>query len=210
MQNNVVCSKTIKDAIIDYMNPYHIQYIKEFPFNSLHRLFESLNNLEEDKLNAIIEIASIYYIKNINGNLIKDKNKLLKQIERKCIEIAQNTSQFIAINAFVSVVANGLLHLGNPLSVNEKILEQKSFLENIKYNEKEIIERVKEKHKNSKEEIKKENVENIYNMLEQGLKNMKQSQKERLDLYNYFCNNVIKDLLEENYFETKKELEDKE
>ncbi|WP_202906117.1 hypothetical protein, partial [Clostridium botulinum] len=166
-------------------------------------------NLEEDKLDAIIEITSIYYIKNINGNLIKDKNKLLKQIERKCIEIAQNTSQIIAINAFVSVVANSLLHLGNPLSVNEKILEQKSFLENIKYNEKEIIERVKEKHKNSKKEIKKENVENIYNMLEQGLKNMKQSQKERLDLYNYFCNNVIKDLLEENYFETKRELEDR-
>ncbi|WP_125154529.1 hypothetical protein [Clostridium rectalis] len=206
MKNNTVCEKTIKDAIVSYMNPYHVKYIKEYPYNSIYKLFQSLDSLEEEKLYEIMGIAGSFYIKGINKTLFNDKDKLFTQVKSKCIEIAKTTSELVAINAFVSVVANGLLCVGNPLNVNEKIIENKNMLENMKYNEKEIIGKVKQT--NGNKTISDDNIKHVYNMFQESIDKMKINQEKNLDLYNYFCNNVIKDLLNENYLQTKKELQD--
>lgn len=204
MKDNKVCKKTIKDAIISYMNPYHIRYIKEYPYNSIYKLFQSLENLEEEKLYEIMDIAGAFYIREIDKDLFNDKQKLLKQIKLKCVEIAKMTCQLVSVNAFVSVVANSLLSHGNPLTVNENINSSKNMLESMKYNEKEVVEKIKKTYGNKS--ISDENIKHVYDTFQKSIDNMKINQEEHLNLYNYFCNNVIKDLLEEDYNQTKKDL----
>lgn len=205
MKNDKVCEKTIKDAIIDYMNPYHVRYIKKYPYNSIYKLFQSLENLEEENLHEFMGIAGSFYIKGMDKSLFNDKKKLLEQVKSKCEEIGKMTSELVAINAFISVVANALLSHGNPLTVNEKINDSKNMLESMKYNEKEVVEKIKKT--NGNEAISDENIRHVYDTFQKSIDDMKINQEKNLDLYNYFCNNVIKDLLDEDYEQTKRELQ---
>lgn len=202
--SNKICRKTMKDAIVEYMNPYHIEYIKKYPYNSLYTLFKALEELEKDKLYKIIETISIYYISPLDAHLLKNKSQLLKQVKSKSIEIAKMTNEQVAVNALVNLAMNSLLFMGNPLSINEKIIEAKNNLDSIKYNQQDIIKRAEEK---DCAKISEEDAKSTITVLENSIINMKSSQENNFNLYNYFCDNVIKALVEENYFETKRQLE---
>lgn len=190
--------KSIKDGVIEYMNPYHIQYIKEYPYNSIYHLFKLIENLDEEKKCDTLSHALAFY----GVNLKEDKDVQIQQLKRKCIDIANISTELVSVNAFVSVCANGLLTIGNPININKKIEEAKIKLERMKCNQQQILGKVKENNP----EVTELDANSVIEMFSSSIINMKENQEKSLELYNYFCNNIVKGLIEEDYNETKQKL----
>ena len=193
--------KSIKDAIVGYMNPYHIKYIKENPFNTLERLFNALDKIERSSLKDILGIAYMYYESNslIGGKGDFDNIEVMKRkLYNKSIDIANLTSEHTAVNAFTSIILNGFVSLGNPLTINEKKLSLQRQMESMKYNKDGIKEKVKEQMKiKSTDEDMENDYQGALQFMGNSLTNIKENQERHYQRYNDFCNIVIKDLLKE-------------
>lgn len=194
-----------KDTILDYINPYHSEYIKKCPYNTLENLINALEMLDESNKNKVIQILSIYYLnKEIKKNkyFFKDKKSVFNKIIKKCIEIAELTSQFVAVSSIVSITLSSFLSVGNPLTVDSKINDLERIIENIEKNKEELIKRVresivKEGNVEDYEEFDGEKgIEFLKNAHKESIQNLKPRQEEIYSNYNTFCNTVVKYLIE--------------
>ncbi|MDI2926639.1 restriction endonuclease [Clostridioides difficile] len=98
-----------KDDILDYMNPYHIEYIK-FPYlNKLSSFLEPFNKLDKNTKNEIVNLLSILYLgeyletrPSVFSNYYDMYNELLK----KFIKVSDITSEHVVVNSITSIILN--------------------------------------------------------------------------------------------------------
>jgi len=193
-----------KDSILDYINPYHSEYIKKCPYSSVESLLNALNCLEKNKKRKIFDILTLYYLPELfnkkNNNSHWDDEENYKQIIKKCVQIANTTTELLAVCSFVTAAISSLLAAGNPTTIDSKINETIRSLENIDKNKDAIIQRVMGLLEQEGENINQIDTEAQITFLKEfhknSIENMKFRQEEIYDLYNCFCNTVVKNLIE--------------
>lgn len=193
-----------KDSILDYINPYHSEYIKRCPYNSAESLINALNCLEQNKKMKIFEILTIYYLPELfnkrSDNSHWNNEENYRNIIEKCMRIANETTQHLAVCSFVSVVISSLLAAGNPTTIDSKINETIKTLENIDRDKDTIIQKAMSKLERDGVNIKdidpEVQIASVKKFYKKSIENMKLRQEEIYDLYNSFCNIVVKNLLE--------------
>lgn len=201
--NSKVSKKSIKDAIVGYMNPYHVQYIKVNPLNTIDKLTDALNKIEENKLRDILGVAYMsYYASEMSSRKSDFQNVevMKRNLVNKSIDIANLTSEHVAVNAFTTMILNHFISVGNPLTLKEREQKIKSHIESFKYNKEQLKSKVKEmlnKQNLQEDDDLESSYLNTLNFMKDSLEKLRDNQSYFLSLYNEFCDIVIKDLIEE-------------
>lgn len=180
----------------EIMNPYHISYITCLQNNTLEYFLNILEKIDEQKRERILELTYNFFA-NDYGTDESEKNKnIYNKFVEKCKENLKTTSDIYLVNSIVNVTLQILFKKGN-INEIEKILENRRKMlaqlltiglnKNISANE--ITEDI----------IKDENNIEIIEFFEKIDKELPEQTKKYYELYNYFCNNVVAELLKEDY-----------
>ncbi|MHB9134669.1 MAG: restriction endonuclease [Armatimonadota bacterium] len=171
------------------LHPTHIEYLFSTHTNSLGFLLDTLNKLDPDKRDDILGWAYIFIV---NPKFRKPENELetigelcmdrvdFYSFKEKCLKSKVDDS--ILVDGIVSFVISTLLRHGDLTMINERRAEHKWLLDY--YIEKQKVESSTTRSKLIRYE------ENNYN-------NITEITNKYYELYTYFCENVIKDLLTE-------------
>lgn len=125
-----------RDDILDYINPYHIEYIKTDPYNKLNAFFKYFNRLDGNTRDRIVDFLALKYLKDffspevtIYSNRDNTYNELLKTFNK----ISNITSEDVVVSSITSTVLNYYLSSGNPSSIEPEIIEIENYLKNEHY-----------------------------------------------------------------------------
>lgn len=113
-----------KDIFLNYLNPYHVAYIKDKPFNSLYKLMKAMDKLDAEMMKEIMNFLPLYYLSyelKTEKNVFTDTERTYKIIQGKCLKVAKMTSQALAVSSFVFTILDNLLMIGNPSTLDEII-----------------------------------------------------------------------------------------
>lgn len=185
----------------EFMSPYHISYITKLQDNTLEYFLKILEKLDQKKREEIFELTYRFFsedygtreiVEAINtGKKIRHK-KIYGKFVKKCKESLKTTSDIFLVNSIVNVTLQILFNFGNIYIIEKVLNDREKFFRGLialdsNFN---ITEKNSENKKLNKDIIgfcKKINDE------------LPQQIKEANELYNYFCNNVVAELLKENY-----------
>ena len=189
----------------ELMNPYHISYITKLQNNTLEYFFKILEKLDQRKREEIFDLTYRFFsedygtgeiAESINaGKKIKQK-KIYGKFIKKCRQSLKTTSDIFLVNSIVNVTLQILFNFGNICNI-EKVLEyREEFLRKFltlgldaNMTEKEVEENIESDESNR----------DLIDFFQRMNDELPQRTKEANELYNYFCNNVVAELLKENY-----------
>lgn len=185
--------------VIELINPYHIIYISSLQYNTLRYFYSVLEKIDVEKREELL--ADTYYL------FTKIKSKKPMDMDTKIIETIENpytydnfkkvcesnlesTTEMFLVNGIVNMTLQILFHGGNINKIDYFIEQRKMLIESMK-----IVAK--------RDEVNSTKNDNYINGLiekyQKDLDKLPSQVKESYDLYNYFCNNVVAELLKENY-----------
>lgn len=160
-----------KDKIFDYFNFYHIRYIKEQPIITIDLLKQALSLLPKREGKMIFEQMVIFNatLDQISGKEDDYEKIIINNIERAVLEISP-----IYINSFINNTCNILLFYANPSGI-DKSIDNREFM---------------------KVFLAEKNNEGLIEKISDYKNNYRFNKEEMLNLYNVFCDTVVKYILE--------------
>lgn len=177
------------------MNPYHLSYITCLQNNTLEYFFNILEKIDEQKREEIFELTYCFFAHDY-GIKEKTPRKIYSKFVEKCKENLKTTSDIYLVNSIVNVTLQILFNNGNVNNIETVLENRKDFLCSLlalgldkDMSKKEI----REKLTNNNDDI------GLINFFEKISNELPNQTKKAYELYNYFCNNVVADLLKENY-----------
>lgn len=114
----------VKDEIVNYLNEYHINYIKRQPMVLMNLFEDALACFPTREKEMFFEIMSVFFLKfeDCKDNNLNYENVIIKNLD----ELSKNYS-FNFINVFINVACNLLLHNADPFKIDEIIDRQESY-----------------------------------------------------------------------------------
>ena len=190
--------KLNKDSnILEIMNPYHISYITKLQDNTMEYFLNILKRLNKEKREEILDLTYRFFSEDYgtkeiidgikSGTKIKHR-RIYRKFVKKCKESLCTTSDTYLVNSIVNVTLQILFYKGNIYNI-DKILEYRKELLR-EYFTLDLEEALFDKgvvNKDLEVFLRKINDE------------IPKRTKDSYELYNYFCNNVVAELLKENY-----------
>jgi len=197
---------------IQILHPAHLLYMKGLQFNSLKYLFDCLDNLDTKKRDEVLywtyeSIISPRYRKSTNDKeTLKDlriDEVSYNTFKKKCHQInkLQSINEMDLVFLIVSTTLNAWIAIGDTTTIDETIHRAKSRIE---FTQQAINDEIPPDilddyaigiFKN-KERLKK-----ILAFMEESLPKIQGNIQESYNLYEYFCENVVARLLQEELFE---------
>ncbi len=181
--------------ILELMNPYHISYIKSLPCNTLKYFYNTLEKLDEKRIEEIL--SGTYYLyakvnlkKPINMNAKVGETIMnpytYENFQKVCEKNLAVSTEMFVVNGIVSMTLQTLFHQGNINNIDYFIQNRKRLIESMDIAVK-------------RGEFNNDNIKNLIQKYKNELNNIPDQVKKSYDLYNYFCNNVVAELLKEEY-----------
>lgn len=167
----------VKDELLNYFNYYHIRYIEEAPMTSIDILKDAINLLSETDKKRIFEQIAIY---NATIDELSNNSSSYEEIVMSNIERLTNERNSLYINSFLNNTCNVLLSFANPASIDKNI------------NHREFMKVFFAKKNNHELSEKMNEIADYKN-------NYRFDKNYMLNLYNAFCDNVVKYILANPY-----------
>ena len=191
-------------SAFEIMNPYHISYITCLQNNTLEYFLNILKKIDGQKREEIFELTYSFFAdsygtreiaENVKSSRKMKSRKIYKDFVKKCKENLKTTSDIYLVNSIVNVTLQILFNKGNINNIENVLESRKEFLANIlsiglkDMSKKEIEENIKND----------ENAMALIEFFEITADKLPEQIKKDYELYNYFCNNVVAELLKEDY-----------
>lgn len=191
-------------STFEIMNPYHISYITCLQNNTLEYFLNILEKIDEQKREEIFELTYSFFadsygtreiVENVEANRKIKSRKIYKDFVEKCRENLKITSDIYLVNSIVNVTLQILFNKGNINNIENVLESRKGLLAKIfaiglkDMSKKEIEENIK----NDESTIA------LIEFFEKIADKLPEQTKKDYELYNYFCNNVVAELLKEDY-----------
>jgi len=213
-------------AFVAILHPAHLLYLKSLQLNSLDHFFTALDKLDPDKRDKILSLVYEIVIRpryreattgNESRNDLRIDEVSYTVFKTKARVLADVLGDPFLVTGLVSWILQGLLEWGNTTAIDEKIEALTSrirFIQGvIKAYEgdpegdaiglQSYMEVSKQYPKLSEEDLPSR-LTDMVNFMQNNLKKIPGNTKETYSLYEYFCKNVVSELLiEEVIYEHK-------
>lgn len=197
---------------IQILHPAHLLYMKGLQFNSIKYLFECLDNLDVKKRDEILHWAYESIIQPRYRESTNEKETLgdlridevsYNAFKKKCKQIIEekSISELQLVFLIINITLNAWIAMGDITSVDEPIQRTKSLIEFLQQLidddvpvdniDEYAIELVKDK----------EQLKQMQKLLKERMPQVRENTQRHYELYEYFCENVVARLLQENLFE---------
>lgn len=185
--------------VIELINPYHISYITSLQYNTLRYFYSVLEKIDVEKREELLADTYYHFTKIKSKKTMDIYTKIIETIEnpytydnfkKVCEANLESTTEMFLVNGIVNMTLQILFHGGNINKIDYFIEQRKMLIESMK-----IV--AKRDEVNS---TKNDNhINGLIEKYQKDLDKLPSQVKESYDLYNYFCNNVVAELLKENY-----------
>lgn len=195
-----------KDSILEYINPYHSEYIKDTTLNKLDTFISAFKKLRYNTRDHILQILNLLFFSNeINTIDFTNYDLCFDEFLKKCILLSNATSQYWVVHSISSIILNELLSSGNPLSLSDKKMSIEKDILHVNDKKEKIIEKARELYNqengNDIEEFNsEEGVKFLEDTFKDSLLNLDSRQEKFYCMYNEFCNIVINELIQNKEF----------
>lgn len=194
------------------LHPAHLLYMKGLQFNSLKYLFDCLDNLDVKKRDDIMYWAYESIIQPRYKESTNDKETLrdlrvdevsYDAFKKKCYQIRkmQSIGEIELVHLIVNMTLNAWIAIGDTTSIDESVHRAEDRIEFIKLaiNDELPIDNLDEYEI---EVLKnKDTLKKMLTFMEEQLPKIQDGVQESYKLYEYFCENVVSHLLQEELFE---------
>lgn len=184
------------EKIIHLINPNHIEYIKHPPFNTLQQLFDSWEKMPCGDMKKICEILSITYCdSSVVFQDMCTHESYVNFIKSKLNELKNSVCEQFAVRSF-TMLTFYMLQSQIWKSPSEMSLKSQRFIEHSITHKQEIT-KLASKLIDDTLEIDFSDKE-VYEMFHRPVEDYENQIREMNDLYNHFCDVVIRYLIEES------------
>ena len=192
---NIEC----RDNFLDSLNPIHIKYMKQTPFNAKKQLFEALAKISPADLIKISGLCLIAY-GSISDDFVSFRSiECVNVIKDKINNISKCTSEQFAVQSFVYTALYMLMPHIDITEIDSIILGNEELIQKSIKNKDRIIEKLKQREPDMDTSFFTE--EQIIDVMYSKPDDIKNSITDTINLYNSFCDNVLTYLLEHDYSE---------
>lgn len=192
---NIEC----RDKFLDCLNPIHIKYMKQTPYNVKEQLFEALEKISPADLIKISGLCLIAYGSTTNDFVSFRSIECINAIKDKINGVSKCVSEQFAVQSFVYTALFMLMPNIDTTEIDSIILGNEELVQNSIKNKDEIIEGLKQRDPDMDTSFITE--EQIIDLLYRKPNDIRKSINETVNLYNSFCDNVLAYLLEHDYSE---------
>jgi len=181
-------------SYLPVLNRYHIAYTMKPQLNTVEYLIELMDGLDEEKRDQAFEMA---YFQTIRprfraptspnekvGDLILDA-KDYNAFREKCLNMSPSDSRMF-VHSFITSALAWLFHMADISS-----------LEDMKNNQRWIIEHIEESISESEDEEEKVKLQSMLELPVKTLEELPDRVKRLYGIYNYVCENLVRKLLVE-------------
>lgn len=174
----------------EIMNPYHISYITCLQDNTLEYFLNILEKIDKQKREEIFELTYNFW-----ANKYRIKDDIYDNFIKKCREDLKTTSDIYMVNSIVNVTLQILFNKGNINKIDTVLNDRNEFLGKILSigTENMTKEQIEENIKNDENSIA------LIKFFERISDELPEKTQKDYQLYNYFCDNVVAELLKERY-----------
>lgn len=204
---------------LSIMHPAHLLYISGLRFNSLESLFNLLDRLEPKKRDRILDWAYFFIIRPRFREPVTGKEsyreRLIDEIsyvafKQRCLRLAPHMEGILLASTIVNFTLQGMFGLADKTSSRLKgFSSQLQKLEGMRRayrgetdEHKDALKIVIDELKKKEPDFREERVEQFFNrmtnFLEGRIRDYPNELKENYELYVYFCEHVVKELLIED------------
>lgn len=188
-----------RDNFLDCLNPIHVKYMKQTPYNSKEQLFWSLEKISSADLIKISGLCLIAYGITSNDFVSFRSINCVNVIKDKINAVAKCISEQFAVQSFVYTALFMLIPHIDITKIDSIILGNEELVQKSIKNKDKIIEGLKQRDPNMDTSFITE--EQIIDMMYSKPDDIKNSIADTINLYNSFCDNVLAYLLEHDYSE---------
>lgn len=190
---------TSNNNIVELMNPYHISYIKSLQYNTLRYFYNILERIDEKKREELLADTYYFFAKTKFKKPIDMNTKIFETItnpytyenfKKICESNLETTTEMFIVNGIVNMILQVLFHQGNINNIDYFVEQRKRLIESMQ------IVAQKEEFNIARTD---NNISKLIEKYQKDLIKLPNQVKEDYDLYNYFCNNVVAELLKEEY-----------
>jgi hypothetical protein len=202
------------------MHPAHLLYIKNLQLNSVDYFFKVLDKLEPLKRDRLLSWVDEIIIRPRYRESVTGKERSIdlridevsyEVFKEKCFEFASFFYGAFLVSALVNFILQAVFGGGDTTSINEKLAEFEDhiqFIEGMKSvhegrSDEEyhkiglnfVIKELKNREADFHERTVSESLDFVGNMFKQRIRDYPNDAKEMYQLYVYFCEHVVKELL---------------
>lgn len=185
--------------IVELMNPYHISYIKCLQYNTLKYFYNILERIDEKKREELL--ADTYYLFahmkfkkpiDMNAKISETITNLYtyENFKKICESNLKTTTEMFVVNGILNMILQMIFHYGNINNIDYFIEQRKKLIESMKI--------VAQKREFNQARTDKD-IDRLIEKHQKDLVKLPNQVKEYYNLYNYFCDNVVAELLKEEY-----------
>lgn len=167
--------------IFKYFNNYHLAYIEEMPQTKFDIFENAINELSLEEKAKIFELMFFYYVEDSIEALDVGKSISYQEWIMKKIQEQEENLNILSVNAFIHIACNELLAHSLPYKIEKCI-------------------NMHEKMKVRMYDKFKDNMSIGLKTIFENKDNYRLNKDIMLNLYNSFCNNVVKYIIEHPYF----------
>jgi hypothetical protein len=207
--------------ILLIMHPAHISYIRGLRFNSLKYFFDVLDKLGSQERDKVLDWAFFFIIQPRFREPAAGRHKLIDRMvdelsydafKRKCLELVSHLPEFVLVSAIVNFTLQAWLGIGDVTASEEKLKDFKSQLqwsetvrktyrgESGEYRDN--LNFIIASMRKAKPDFQVEDLDDYFDRMAKFLEETIHSYPDRVrqnyDLYTYFCEHVVKELLIED------------
>lgn len=205
---------------LSIMHPAHLLYISGLRFNTFDYFFSVLDKLDAKKRDSLLDWAYHFIIQPRYRKPVTGKEKYIDlrvdevsydAFKRKCVELTTHVEESFLVSAVVNLTLQAYFGIGNTTSIDTKLDDfnkQLHLIETLRKTHKgesdeqvDMLNFIIDSLKKAERDFREERVTEFFDSIEKQLKRLipeyPSNIKKNYDLYVYFCEHVIKDLLVE-------------
>ena len=210
-------------TLLSIMHPVHLSYIRELRFNSLRYLFEVLDKLDSQPRDKALDWAFYFIIQPRFRESLTGKDKMsdlmvdevsYDAFKRKClgVETGSGLGGVFLVSAIINLTLQALLGMGDTTVADEKLNDFKSQLEWLRVLQRThrgeseeyrdslnfVINSMRKKEPDLQEIDLNGFFDRMSHFMQENIDSYPERVKENYELYLYFCDHVVKQLLIED------------